>query len=306
MNRVDVIVPCHNYGHFLRACMASVLSQPGVSVRVLVIDDASTDDTAAVASQLAAGDERIAFHRHAANQGLVATKNEGLAWASSEYMMLLDADDVLTPGALFRAVQLMDAHPEVGFVYGRFRATRDPEIEVFEMDPDPATRVVDSGEWIASVCATGVNPVPQPTVVVRTRLQKQVGGYRPELPHASDMEMWLRLAALAAVGFVDAEQAGYRLHASNMHYRYKGIFDFRQRKRCFEILFSKQAHGLADGRRLRALAFRRLAEEALRDAIVSYREGRFGGCAELAAFALSTDPRQMIDFPLRCLKHQPH
>ena len=58
MSRVDVIVPCYNYGRFLRECVESVLSQP-VEVRVLIIDDASTDDTPEVAAALAAEDANL-------------------------------------------------------------------------------------------------------------------------------------------------------------------------------------------------------------------------------------------------------
>ena len=77
MSRVDVIVPCYNYGRFLRECVESVLGQP-VDVRVLIIDDASTDDTPEVAAALAAEDARVEFRRHAVNRGHIATYNEGL------------------------------------------------------------------------------------------------------------------------------------------------------------------------------------------------------------------------------------
>src|SRR5437879_6166396 len=112
MSRVDVVVPCYKYGHFLHECVGSVLAQDGVEVRVLIIDDDSPDDSAAVAAGLAAGDDRVGFRRHATNRGHIATYNEGLlGWAEGDYALLLSADDVLTPGALGRATRLMDAHP---------------------------------------------------------------------------------------------------------------------------------------------------------------------------------------------------
>ncbi len=129
MSRVGVIVPCYKYAHFLRECVESALAQP-VDVRVLIIDDASPDNTAEVAAGLAAQDERVEFRRHTVNQGHIATYNEGLDWGTGDYMLLLSADDLLTPGALSRAVRLMDAHPEVGFTYGRAITTSRP-------DPDP-------------------------------------------------------------------------------------------------------------------------------------------------------------------------
>ena len=63
-------------------------------------------------------DDRITFHRHAANQGHIKTYNEGLDWASSDYVLVLSADDWVLPDALSRAVELLDAEPGVGFAYG--------------------------------------------------------------------------------------------------------------------------------------------------------------------------------------------
>ena len=64
MSSVDVIVPCYRYAHFLRECVESVLLQSGPSVRVLIIDDASPDNTSEVASDLAKQDRRVAFLQH--------------------------------------------------------------------------------------------------------------------------------------------------------------------------------------------------------------------------------------------------
>src|SRR5215831_20496875 len=114
MSSVDVIVPCYRYGHFLRECVESVLSQSDVNVRVLIIDDASPDNTPEVAAELVSEDPRVTFIRHSENKGHIATYNEGIEWASAEYMLILSADDCLLPGALSRAADLMDARPDVG------------------------------------------------------------------------------------------------------------------------------------------------------------------------------------------------
>src|SRR4051812_8374346 len=100
MSRVDVITPCYKYGRFLRRCVQSALDQQGVDVRVLILDDASPDNTPDVAAELLKEDSRVQYRRHAVNQGHIATYNEGLNWASGDYLLLLGADDLLTPGAL--------------------------------------------------------------------------------------------------------------------------------------------------------------------------------------------------------------
>jgi glycosyltransferase involved in cell wall biosynthesis len=109
MNSFDVIVPCYRYGHFLRECVESVLSQAVENVRILIIDDASPDNTAEVAADLVREDSRVPFVRHTINKGHIATYNEWIEWASADYMLLLSADDYLLPGALSRAANLLDA-----------------------------------------------------------------------------------------------------------------------------------------------------------------------------------------------------
>ena len=98
MASVDVVIPCYNYAKYLPRCVASVLSQEGVDVRALIIDDCSTDETPAVGAALAQQDARVLYRRHAKNMRHIATYNEGLIdWASADYCLLLSADDLLAP-----------------------------------------------------------------------------------------------------------------------------------------------------------------------------------------------------------------
>src|ERR1700692_1707112 len=118
MSSVDVVVPCYGYGHFLRECVASVLSHSVEKIRVLIIDDASVDDTPDVGRELEISDDRVTFLRHPTNKGHIYTYNEGIEWAAASYMLILSADDYLLPGALQRATALMDRCPEAGFSFG--------------------------------------------------------------------------------------------------------------------------------------------------------------------------------------------
>src|SRR5690606_9244395 len=80
---------------------------------------ASPDGTAEIATRIARRDPRMELRRHERNAGLIATANEGLAWAAdSDCLLLLSADDLLVPGALRRAASVLARHPGVGLVYG--------------------------------------------------------------------------------------------------------------------------------------------------------------------------------------------
>lgn len=215
MTAVDLVVPCYNYARYLETCVNSILAQEGVEVRVLIVDDCSTDDTPQVAAGLAARDGRVRVLRNARNLGLIATANRGVIdWAEAPYCLLISADDAITPGALARATSVLEAHPEAGFVFG--------SVVVFDGEPPPTPaperfdhRILEGPALIAHICHH-CNDVPTPTAVVRTALQKRVGGYNPATPHTSDMEMWLRLAAHAEVAVIHAPQGYYRVHGSNM------------------------------------------------------------------------------------------
>ncbi len=301
MSTVSVVIPCYRYGHYLADCVRSVLSdQPGVDVRVLIIDDASPDDSAAAARALAEREPRVEVRVHETNRGHIATYNEGLLeWADGDYSVLLSADDRLTPGALTRAAGLLDAHPEVGFCYGHPVHFRHP-------GPPPPARTRLRGHtiwpghwWLARRFAAAQGCITSPEVVVRTDLQRKVGGYDPALPATGDIEMWMRLAAHADVGYLrGVDQAYYRLHGQNMStVDFGGQLDeLRQRKAAFEAVLSRCGALLPDAERLAAGVHRTLARHALRRAGRAYDRGRTGVVPvdELVAFAAQCWPGYQI------------
>ena len=276
MSSVSVVIPCYNYGHFLEEAVSSVLDdQEGVDVRVLIIDDASPDNSAEVARKIAAREPRVEVLVHETNKGNIATYNEGLLeWADGDYCVLMSADDRLTPGALRRARDLLDANPGVGFVYGR-------ALWVMHGAPLPAPRTrvrgwsVWPGQWwIERRFRDAENPITSPEVVVRTSVQKRVGGYDPRLPHAADLEMWMRLAANADVGFIrGVDQAYYRLHEQNMRKAFTALMDLRERRLAFEMVLDRYGERLPDAKRMSGLVHRALAREALWDAGREYDRG---------------------------------
>jgi glycosyltransferase involved in cell wall biosynthesis len=287
---VSVIVPCYEYGRFLPQCLDSVLTQEGVDVAVLVIDDASPDGSGRVAAELGRADARVGVVLHERNMGHIATYNEGLEWADGDYLLLLSADDYLTPGSLSRATAIMDSHPEVGFVYGR--AVSNP---VGPLSASPGRRVVPGRRWIAERCRRMNNPVPTPTAVVRTEVQRRVGGYRADSPYAGDLEMWLRLAAHADVGELEADQAIYRQHGGNMSAERHSALEitFEDSRRAYETVLTEHADAIPDAARLRRVVRREVARRALRMATNRYCRDRVepGGAAWLESHASEVHPR---------------
>lgn len=274
MSRVDVVVPCYNYGHHLPGCIESIVTQHGVEVRALIIDDCSTDDSADVATEIADADARIETYRHEHNRGHIATYNEGLLdWADGDYVVLLSADDLLAPGALARAAQVMDADPRVGMVYGwaPYFLSND-ELPRVRLRRKGVTRW-SGEEWIEGRCRAGYNVISSPEVVVRQDVQHRAGGYDPSLPHAGDLEMWLRIAANSDIAYVRGDpQAYYRVHAGSMQRTQfsQHLDDLRQRREVYDYAFSNALAHVSRATELHRLAKRALASEALWRACRAY------------------------------------
>ncbi len=290
---VSVIVPCYNYAHFLAGCVDSVLSQEGVKVQVLVIDDCSSDDSAAVAERLSEGDGRVEFRRHQGNRGLIATANEGLEWARGQYVVLLSADDLLTPGSLRRACVAMHRHPNVGMVYGRPIMAREDRPLPTPSGSWRATDVWPGADWIRMRCRSAHNCISSPEVVVRTSVQRAVGGYDPACTHTSDLNMWLRIASIADVAYVrGAPQAIYRVHADSMLRSQGGpLVDLGERRAAFDSFFASCSSHVEGHEQLHGMANRALARQALWKASRTVDRGANDSLVEeLRAFALEVYP----------------
>jgi glycosyltransferase involved in cell wall biosynthesis len=294
---VSVIVPCYRYADVLIGCVESVLAQEGVDVRVLIIDDRSPDHTPAVAQALAEADSRVEHRRHEVNAGLIATANEGLEWADGDYVVLLSADDLLVPGSLRRATSVMEERPEVGMVYGRpLLAPAGRPL------PEPTgrwrgTTTWRGEDWIRLRCQSGHNCISSPEAVVRNSVQRKVGGYNPACFHTSDLEMWLRIAAVSDIAYVrGVPQAIYRIHPGSMLRSQDGpMVDLRERRLAFDAFFESCASALGRPEKLHAMAKRALARQALWQASRAVDKGQVRGpdatpFDELVEFALDVYP----------------
>lgn len=113
-----MVIPCFNLAVYLPEAVESALGQSHGNTEVIIVDDGSTDNTAAVAERYR---DRVVYH-HQANRGLPAARNAGLAMAGGDYVVFLDADDVLEPAYLARALDaLQRAGAGCAYVYTQVR-----------------------------------------------------------------------------------------------------------------------------------------------------------------------------------------
>ena len=222
---VTVTIPSYNYARYLRECVESAVHQEGVEVDVVIVENASTDGSRELARRLRDEHPNVRLVEHAENHGIICSLNRCRDEIRGDYVVLLCADDCLTPGSLARSVAFMDAHPNVGMTYGPvidFTHVSDVKPAQLAAAPGPA-KIYPGAEWIDRVCRARENPIRTPEVLMRVSTLAVAGRLDPACPHTSDLNMWLRMASYADVAFLPGQiLAMYRQHETNHSNAYEG------------------------------------------------------------------------------------
>src|ERR1043166_4238498 len=114
---VSVVLPCFNHGQFIASAVESVLNQSHADLELIVIDDASADDSWNIISSLARADSRIRLIKHEQNGGLPKSRNDGMRIATGQFIAFCDSDDVWEPDKLKMQLDLLGANPDHDVVY---------------------------------------------------------------------------------------------------------------------------------------------------------------------------------------------
>ena len=205
--RWSVIVPVHDCAPFLADALTGVLEQlPEDDCEVVVLDDDSTDDPARVVEQV--GRDRVRFVANPSRLGASATFNRGIELARGDLVHLLHGDDMVLPGFYSTMAAALDSTAALAAIC---------RVEDVDIDSAPLYRTRSyrrgTGVWTDALDALAVsNRVRAPGIVVRRSGYELVGGFRTDLPHAADWDMWTRLAAHGPAAFVDEVLARYRRH----------------------------------------------------------------------------------------------
>jgi glycosyltransferase involved in cell wall biosynthesis len=198
---VSVVIPCHNQAQFLGEAIESVLKQQDAEFEIIVVDDGSSDETAQVAQPY------LGVHLvQQSNMGLSAARNAGIRHSRGPYLVFLDADDRLLPGALSAGRAALLACPEAAFTAGWFNwIDLRGEFLRHEQRPD-----LPADPYLALLQR---NYIWMHGVVMYNRwVFDAVGGFDPSLPAAEDYDVYLRITRRFAVCHHRAMVAEYRKH----------------------------------------------------------------------------------------------
>jgi glycosyltransferase involved in cell wall biosynthesis len=227
MSKVSFVLPTYNYAQYLTICVHSILAQDYDNLDIVIVDDASSDDTPAVARQLCAEDSRVSYFRHEVNVGPVNNWNTCLEKATGELVWLISADDVLSsPQVLSRLVQRFAEYPNLGFAFCRAQIIDENGAAqskwIPRMDtifPAPKTPMLYPGPvFFKQLIKT--NFVPVLGTLARKVCYEQTGGFVPDLIHCGDWYNWLRFSLYWDVFFEPEAMVGYRQHSSNLSRNY--------------------------------------------------------------------------------------
>lgn len=275
----SVMVPTYNCAHLLGAALDSVVGQdPGPDrMQIVVVDDCSADNPEKIVERYAG---RVEFVRHDANVGAIANFNACIERATGELVHILHGDDTVHAGfypaleaafdddQVIAATTRVDVVDERGHVAKTTRSERD-----------------GSGRWADALDVLAVsNRIFAPALVARRRAYVQVGGFRADLPHAADWEMWTRLAAHGPIWFEDQVLASYRVHAGqDTGSRMLNGDNIVERRRAIELVSAHVPAPSRARRRRQALGYSVLY--ALRTSAGLARSGRPRGAARQLAQA---------------------
>jgi glycosyltransferase involved in cell wall biosynthesis len=208
--RFSVVIPAYNAAAYLGEALDSLIGQEtALAYEIIVVDDGSSDDTAAVAR----GFPGVRLLRQK-NGGVACARNCGIAAARSELILFLDADDRAEPGRFERQVGFMLAHPEIDLSFGNWAVENEPGSYLARYGlAGPSDRFVELLAPLERLLAYGCL-VPTSTVAVRRPALLAAGGFPEDRRYAEDYALWLALAPVARFAFIDAPLAWYRTTAS--------------------------------------------------------------------------------------------
>lgn len=280
MPLVSVVIPAYNAALWIAETLESVLAQTFQDFEVIVVDDGSTDDTAAVVARFA----RVRCIR-TPNGGQASARNVGIRAAQGEYVAFVDADDLWSPDKLWLQTDLLQ-QSGLAWAYS----------DAYAFD-DTTRRTLFTFSKIRRQYSGGVleqlflaDFIPMPTPIVNRRVFDQVGYFEESdaLRYAEDWDMWLRIAACFPIGLVSRPLAQYRVHAASEVQSTQPLILYNAHMKFIELAAAREPARLAPLKN-RAIARMsiRIGQMMVRRNDLAHARAMFAQAIRLAPFELA-------------------
>lgn len=214
--RISVCIPTYQYARYVGRAIESVLTQTYEDLELIVLDDASTDDTADVLDMFR--DPRLVAMVNPENLGLFQNFNRAIELSSGEFVKFLCADDWLDPRYLENALTVLDGNAGVDLLTTPgWLVDESDRIFAFKGTGFGERDVIPRREAIRSL-AEDYNVVGMPTnVMVRRQALLDVGGFDCTIGAAADLHLWVKLLGGTDLGYVRQPRCFMRVHAVKSH-----------------------------------------------------------------------------------------
>jgi glycosyltransferase involved in cell wall biosynthesis len=205
MPQISVIIPTCNRAGFVAGAIKSALAQSLRDLEIIVVDDGSTDNTAAVIESL--HQPGLVYLRHDRRLGGAAARNTGILHSRGEYVAFLDDDDEWYPEKLARQMDVMLSSPrEVGGVYtGYFIVDRNDDQIRGQVVPTERGDLYEA--LLAGNCIGGTS-----SMLLRRACFEEIGLFDERLPSFQDYDLWLRVARKFHFDYVREPMLKYFIH----------------------------------------------------------------------------------------------
>ena len=201
--KVSVIIPTYNRDNYLYSAIKSVLNQTFEDFEIIIVDDASTDNTRQVVDKF--DDKRIRYIRHKENKGGSAARNTGIKRSKGKFIAFLDDDDMWMPSKLEKQLDLINKNLEIGAVYTRTCIINKSDKIIWFKSPSLRGNIfldILKKNYVGS-CSK---------VLVRKECFNRIGLFDENLPAGQDWDMWIRLAKHHQFDYVNEPLVLYRVH----------------------------------------------------------------------------------------------
>lgn len=205
---LSIVIPCYNGEPWLDEALASVAAQTRGDWEAVVVDDGSTDRSAAIARQWCGRDARVRLVQQA-NAGLPAARNAGARAATGDRLVFLDCDDLLEPGFLEAMAEALDDAPNMS-------GAACEQIVMRTDGTRPVQPLPGGGGWLAIDDILPCNGWAPHAALVRRSLFEKLGGFDESLRSVEDWDFWLRALAVGDFVAVRRPLVLYRRHDKQM------------------------------------------------------------------------------------------
>lgn len=212
--KVTIAIPTYNRAQLLKVTIESVLAQDYSDFGVVVLDNASSDDTQTLVRSFADRDRRVTYIRNETNIGMLGNWNRAIEVNSSPYLSLFHDDDVMLPGFISESVLALDAHPRAAFSFTLTRHVDFNGTPLYQLDAGNVPEGVIAGLDYLKLSVSGRRFFIQTSsVLMRAQALAVVGSFdSPHAKHTIDFNLYCRLAARFDVAFVRKELVHIRVH----------------------------------------------------------------------------------------------